>query len=101
MIKIEYERNRDLHKLTIKGHANYAGAGQDIVCASVTALSLTLAEFINNSHSGNILDFSAEKGRYNLFAEGEGEIDAAFKFALLGFSSIAEKYPENVTLNLK
>ena len=31
-------------RLTVRGHADYAPAGQDIVCAAVSALLLALAE---------------------------------------------------------
>nr|DAX63371.1 MAG TPA: YsxB-like protein [Caudoviricetes sp.] len=44
MIQIKYS-NKD-YSLEIKGHAGYAPHGQDILCASVSALSYALAEFI-------------------------------------------------------
>ena len=40
MIRVTAEPGR----LTLEGHAGYAPAGQDIVCAAVSALMLALAE---------------------------------------------------------
>ena len=40
MIRVTAEPGR----LTLEGHAGYAPAGQDIVCAAVSALVLALAE---------------------------------------------------------
>ena len=45
MIKIIYEADPEGGKLTMRaeGHAGYAPAGQDIVCAAVSCLMQTLA----------------------------------------------------------
>ena len=40
MIRVTAEPGR----LTVRGHADYAPKGQDIVCAAVSALLLALAE---------------------------------------------------------
>jgi uncharacterized protein len=41
MIKVEIERTMEgkIRAFTIKGHANFANHGQDIVCAGVSAVS--------------------------------------------------------------
>ena len=41
MINVTYYRNR--HRLTAVGHSGKAAAGQDLVCAAVSALVLTVA----------------------------------------------------------
>ena len=39
MIKINYEiSNNIIKKVKIKGHANYADYGNDIVCASISSI---------------------------------------------------------------
>lgn len=40
MIQVQVREN----KIRVHGHAGYASAGQDIVCAAVSALTLTLIE---------------------------------------------------------
>lgn len=55
-------------RLTLDGHANYAPAGQDIVCAAVSALIYTLA--------GN-LERMLRPGEYTLdLAQGHALIEA-------------------------
>ena len=46
MIEIVYDRMR--LRLTADGHAGFAEAGQDIVCAAVTILVYTLAAAVGN-----------------------------------------------------
>lgn len=41
MIQVSYYPN--IHKITVKGHANSAPFGEDLVCAAASALALTLA----------------------------------------------------------
>lgn len=41
MVNIKYSANAGEVVLTIKGHANYAEHGQDIVCAGVSAIIQT------------------------------------------------------------
>ena len=43
---IEVKRGTD--RITIKGHAGYADAGNDIVCAAVSALAQTLIRSIED-----------------------------------------------------
>ncbi len=41
MIQVSYDRRH--HRLLVQGHANTAPAGQDLVCAAVSALTYTAA----------------------------------------------------------
>ncbi len=42
MIKVNYQIiDKQMKKITISGHANYADLGKDIVCASVSAMLTT------------------------------------------------------------
>ena len=53
MLKAVFSMNVDtgLITLKVKGHANQAKKGQDIVCASATILSYTVAQIIQNINS--------------------------------------------------
>lgn len=41
-------------RVTVSGHANYAASGEDIICAAVTALSVTLVKSIEDLTDGKI-----------------------------------------------
>ena len=52
------EVNVRLDGITISGHANYAPAGSDVVCAAVTVLTQTLIQSLE--------DLSADKIEYEM-----------------------------------
>ena len=70
MIEVIYDR--DVPSISASGHAGYAPAGQDIVCAGVSALLETLAMYATDT--------------------------SLYDFAAGGIAEISEKYPENVII---
>ena len=42
------------NEISVKGHAGFAPHGRDLVCAAVSALTLTLAESLNALAEGDI-----------------------------------------------
>ncbi len=98
MIKVKYDGK---YSLFIEGHAGQAPHGQDIVCASVSALICTLAEYLAK-HSGHLVQHkistSSGKGIINVVPEKyfESSCAAAFEFTLSGLSNIAENYPDYI-----
>lgn len=67
--------------IKVSGHANYAEAGKDIVCAGVTALAQTLIR-------------SLEDLIGDLSEEGKLLVDSFF----IGVCSIADEFPYNVRI---
>ena len=49
MITVSYRIEGDTLTLRVKGHAGSAPAGQDLLCAAVTALSYTLAQAVTDA----------------------------------------------------
>lgn len=74
--------------LRLRGHAGYGPAGQDIVCAAVTILAETLAQFAPVARLG---PGEAE------FAWGP-ENQGAAEFALTGLRRLAADYPQCLRL---
>lgn len=84
--------------ITVTGHAGYAPAGQDIVCAGVTTLTQTLIKSLE--------DLTEDKIRYkispggvdinygNLSEKAKSLIDSFF----IGICMIAGEFPENVRI---
>lgn len=82
MIKITLTKN----SLYITGHAQYAPAGQDIVCAAVSILAFTFMNTYQvqvNKCGNNIIDLSFDE-------------DVDTKFIRTGFKLMEEEYPNNV-----
>ena len=89
MIKVLYDRQ--LPKLSVKGHAGYGLQGSDVVCAGVSTLVFTLL------HELIRLDVPHRR----LMRPGLVEIEAMggkpqFDTVAAGLLILSENYPENV-----
>lgn len=84
--------------ISIKGHANYAPLGQDIVCAGVSALVQSLIrsieiltdDKIKYEVSSGMVDINYE----NLSERAQVLVDSFF----VGVQMIADEYPDNVRI---
>ena len=90
------ERGKD--NIKIKGHANYAPIGQDIVCSAVSVLVQTLIQSVEELTADKI-EYSMQPGTVDikfwcLSEQSKVLIDAFF----IGIKVIAEAYPDNVKL---
>ena len=94
MIAVSAQKDR----ITVSGHAGYAAAGKDIVCAGVTALTMSLVKSINDLTEDKI-EYEISPGRVdihcgNLSEAGMLLVDSFF----IGICLIAEKYPDHVRI---
>lgn len=85
-------------EITLFGHANYAVAGQDIVCADATALVQTLIRSIEDLTEDKI-EYSISPGwadiKYgNLSEKAKTLVDSFF----VGICMIADEYPDCVRI---
>ncbi len=101
MITVKYDLNSFL--LDIRGHAEYAPYGKDIVCAAVSALSQTLAMWLS--------EYAPCMEEAPRIDTGEGlliqcspkpvwrcEIMLLYQFVIKGMQRIAAEYPRNVEI---
>ena len=86
--------------LEMNGHADYADAGQDIVCAAASILAYTLLERARELHAE--VHASIDGGRLSLrcgtHPGHHALMLAAFETVRAGFTLLARKYPEHVVL---
>ena len=95
MIRVNYLREGERHRLSVTGHAGYATHGNDIVCAGVSSISYTLLVYLH--HIGARLNEArADSGDLLIDAKGGKMTDGAFDMALVGYLQIAKKYPQHV-----
>lgn len=97
----------DTLTITIRGHAEYAEKGSDIVCSAVSILAYTLAEHLAVMYDGGLL----EKKPIVQMNDGDMKIECkpteealhyitnTYAFVGLGFAIIANTYPECVKIN--
>lgn len=102
MIQVTYHRQH--HRLTVVGHAHSGESGHDLVCASVSALVLTLAANVAS------LVTQGSAGKHNVHVqEGDAEIGCVpthkmkavvtliFDTVCTGFELLQTLYPENIS----
>ena len=95
MITVEHDDRGQIHDIKIQGHARYAKAGKDIVCAGASTLAFTLAEALEKiddaavklSYDGDMLRIVAVK-----CPKGDLVIDTIMN----GYSLLEENYPKNI-----
>lgn len=87
-----------LDGITIDGHAGYAEAGKDIVCAGVTALTENLIDSIESLTKDEI-QYEISPGRVDIHYKdlsGAGKllVDSFF----IGICQIADEFPDYVRI---
>lgn len=89
--------------LAIRGHAEYAEKGKDIVCAAITAYT-TQFSYIINEHK-DWFDFVSEdlhSGYYEAIAqikpEHSKEVEWMVELVNIGFCFVSDCFPQNVEI---
>ena len=102
MVDIVYYRR--FNRVTVRGHAGTAPAGQDLVCAAVSTLTYTLAENVAQLHRWR----KVAKPKIRL-ENGDAEISCVpaaacrsavmdvFEAVCIGFALLEEKYPDVIS----
>lgn len=106
MIHVVYHRHHN--RVTVDGHAGSGPEGHDLVCASVSALALTLA--------GNVYYMKAQDAVHREIVklkEGNAEIqctphrrykdsvEQVFRTICVGFELLSTKYPNNISYEVR
>ena len=102
MIKITITRYlNNKTNLHIIGHADYAEAGSDIVCAAVSALVINAINSIETMTevgiSGQVSD--SDEGLIDFsFDDGDHDADVLFRSLEMGLSMIEEEYSDYISI---
>ena len=86
-------------RLEADGHAGYAPAGQDIVCAGASTVMQGLVYLLageENAHSEAFDEPDGPRLAVTAAAPQKPWVEGAFEFAKAGFALLAERYPDNV-----
>ena len=94
MIEVTVRKDR----IIVSGHAGYAEAGKDIVCAGVTALTQSLVSSLIEL-TANDIEYEISPGRAdihyrNLSEAGKLLVDSFF----IGICRIADEFPDYVRI---
>lgn len=87
-------------RITVKGHANYAEPGSDIVCAGVSTLVQTLEASLERLTDGTCTVSAREPGDFRLIFGDEQTLEeqVLLDAFMIGIKGIAAAYPCYVSL---
>lgn len=88
-------------RVKIRGHANYAPHGQDIVCAGLTALTQTLVESLETL-TGNEIKYDMSPGRVDIkIKDPDEDAQLLMDSFFVGAEMIADEFPEYVRVEIR
>lgn len=100
MIRVEYDA--PALRLWVEGHAQSGPPGQDLVCAAVSGLTVTLAEALRQMESQGRGAAELRIGSGSAFlafrpeAEHQKEARIRMETVFLGLRLLGEKFPRNM-----
>ena len=101
MIRVVYRRKKN--SLRIEGHAFSGDAGQDLVCAGVSALAYTLAANVEQMRlkgQAQEIGVKMDKGNARIWCQAvtgcEDMVRRVFEAVCVGFEIMAENFSKNI-----
>lgn len=106
MITVTYSPKK--HQLRIKGHAEFAPKGQDIVCAAATMVFYNLCQMIREYDQEAAfsvkpkMQFNSGRALIEVVPRADYEtwIDHDFLYALTGYRLLMAQFPDRVNLKV-
>jgi uncharacterized protein YsxB (DUF464 family) len=105
MIEISIRLKDDLlRSCFIKGHAEVAPKGKDIVCAAVSILAKTTWQVLSVRKGVTVLGKAAKRGEFSLEVTAcerqEFFLAGISAFLMEGLESVVREYPENCKITI-
>ncbi len=100
MITIHFNKRNSRYELIVKGHADFAEAGKDILCSAVSILLYTLVEAIDETWLKTppvvVLSPGDTLVRVEASATKSAEINGVFGVITAGFRLLSKNFSKNV-----
>ena len=95
MIEYKITKNNNNYYVNISGHAGYRDKGYDIVCASVSTLTITIINVINELGYGyNIKNLNKDNGFLSFDIENTNDsLDKIMKILIDSLNDLEKQYP--------
>ena len=106
MITVVY--HRDLNRVSVEGHAKSGEKGHDLVCASASILTYTLATLAKNIESAGQIRFPTielNEGQALIACKVPSKYKTTVTFAFdaicAGFDLLVQDYPDNISYEIR
>ncbi len=98
MIKVHVKRkNQIVYEIVIKGHADYADIGKDIVCAAVSSMAITTVNGIMALDES--IDYDENAGLLKIRVLKDTEINKKLLDNLVRMlEELSSQYPKNIEI---
>ena len=95
------DKNKNFEYIVIKGHANYAQKGQDIVCAAISAITNSTVNFLQ-IHYKNDCQISYLPAEISIYLKNDNsESQLCLRLMLYQLENIANSYPGYLKITKK
>ncbi len=105
-MQIDFRQERGQIQVRIRGHAGYAPAGEDIVCAAASMLGALLEEtLLRENTQGGLRFLSVQKSNgvleldFSPTLSGWSRLSPVLEAVEHGFRLLADQYPSYVSLD--
>ena len=105
-MQIDFQQERGQIQVRIRGHAGYAPAGEDIVCAAASMLGALLEEtLLRENTQGGLRFLSVQKSNgvleldFSPTLSGWSRLSPVLEAVEHGFRLLADQYPSYVSLD--
>ncbi len=105
-MQIDFQQERGQIQIRIQGHAGYAPAGEDIVCAATSMLGALLEEtLLRENTQGGLRFLSVQKSNgvleldFSPTLSGWSRLSPVLEAVEHGFRLLADQYPSYVSLD--
>lgn len=101
MVKVKIEYNgKDLHSLEIKGHANSAPYGEDVVCGAVSLATFGAMNALDDLDEE--FDYSIDQSGGNVSLKAKRKISEhdqiVLEVLILQLKTVEASYPKNIAI---
>lgn len=106
MIQVTYYR--DYHRVRVEGHAASGEFGRDLICASASALAITLADNVAAlEKAGHVRAMTAELNpgdtqiSCNPVSRYKAIVTVIFDAVCIGFDRLSKLYPDYISYEIR
>jgi uncharacterized protein YsxB (DUF464 family) len=99
MIRVKFLiGNKQLHGFEIRGHADYAESGKDVVCAFVSSAALMAANTITDVIGADAVAKDGEGFMHVTLNQQNEQTQAVLRGLELHLTELSKQYPENIKI---
>ena len=99
MIKVQISvKDNNIKKINIKGHADYDDYGKDIVCSSVSSITITTVNAIL-MFDKNYISYNEKKDNFEIVINENNDItNKLIKNMINLLMELSQDYPKNIKI---